>query len=230
MEFRGAGLHFGPSFAKAAQAAVVEAGEVVEPGEIPAERIGLPGIFLARAVRETVAGALPEHGLAGRGHDVPRACSGKPARTRRPTAELAASLPPEGAHVNLGLAMPGYPSWCAGGRHLIPHGENAILGGAIDLVASGRAVLVMTEHRDSRDRSKVVQRCSHAPTGRACVDIPVTDLAQFRRKNGRLAADQVAPGFTKEEVLARSGLDAATGMTARQETPRGTWSLPAGAA
>jgi 3-oxoacid CoA-transferase len=42
----------------------------------------------------------------------------------------------------------------------------------------------MMEHRDSRNRPKVVQCCSYALTGRACVGIPVTDLAQFRRKDG----------------------------------------------
>ena len=84
------------------------------------------------------------------------------------------------------------------------------IGGAMDLVASGRTVMVMMEHRDSRDRPKVVQRCSYALTGKACVDILVTDLAQFRRKNGGLTVEQVAPGFTKEEVLALTGIDAAT--------------------
>ena len=47
------------------------------------------------------------------------------------------------------------------------------IGGAMDLVASGRTVMVMMEHRDSRDRPKVVQRCSYALTGKACVDILV---------------------------------------------------------
>jgi 3-oxoacid CoA-transferase len=77
----------------------------------------------------------------------------------------------------------------------------------------------MMEHRDSRDRPKVVQRCSYALTGKACVDILVTDLAQFRRKDGRLTVEQVAPGFTKEEVLALTGIDAATGMPAKAEDP-----------
>ena len=49
--------------------------------------------------------------------------------------------------------------------------------------------------------------------------ILVTDLAQFRRKNGGLAVEQVAPGFTKEEVLALTGIDAATGMTAKAGNP-----------
>jgi 3-oxoacid CoA-transferase len=64
-----------------------------------------------------------------------------------------------------------------------------------------------------------VQRCSYALTGKACVDILVTDLAQFRRKDGGLAVEQVAPGFTKQEVLALTGIGAATGTPAKAENP-----------
>jgi 3-oxoacid CoA-transferase len=78
----------------------------------------------------------------------------------------------------------------------------------MDLVASGRTVMVMMEHRDSQDRPKVVRRCSYALTGKACVDILVTDLALFRRQNGTLVVEQVAPGFTADEVLALTDLNA----------------------
>jgi 3-oxoacid CoA-transferase len=84
------------------------------------------------------------------------------------------------------------------------------IGGAMDLVASGRTVVVMMEHRDSQDRPKIVQRCSYALTGKACVDILVTDLALFRRRNGVLAVEHVAPGFTAAEVLALTALDVPT--------------------
>jgi acyl CoA:acetate/3-ketoacid CoA transferase beta subunit len=47
----------------------------------------------------------------------------------------------------------------------------------------------------------------------------VTDLAHFRRKDGGLTVEQVAPGFTKQEVLALTGIDAATGMPATAENP-----------
>jgi acyl CoA:acetate/3-ketoacid CoA transferase beta subunit len=54
-----------------------------------------------------------------------------------------------------------------------------------------------------------VQRCSYALTEKACVDILVTKLALFRRCNGVLVIEQVAPGITMEEVLALTGIDAA---------------------
>ncbi len=282
VEFRGANQHFGPSFAKAARVAIVEVGEVVDEGEIPPERIGLPGIFVSRVVRATVPNSAPKHGPRRRDVDQPRRYNGKPAWTRAQMAEIAASLLPEGSYVNLGLGIPSYVSSYARDRHLVLHGENGILGygqivpddetypdvfnasgfpvtpspgisyfdsvtafemvrggrvdavilgayqvdaegsfanwqtpdmigggigGAMDLVASGRTVMVMMEHRDSQDRPKVVQRCSYALTGKACVDILVTDLALFRRQNGTLVVDQVAPGFTPEEVLTLTGLE-----------------------
>ena len=55
------------------------------------------------------------------------------------------------------------------------------IGGAMDLVASGRTVMVLMEHRDSRDRAKLVRSCTYPLTGAACVDIVVTDLAVLRR-------------------------------------------------
>ncbi len=282
VEFRGANQHFGPSFAKAARVAIVEVDEVVEPGQIPPERIGLPGIFVARVVLATVPNSGPKHGPPRRDVTAPRSYNGKPGWTRPQMAELAASLMPDGSYVNLGLGIPSYVSSYVRDRDIVLHGENGILGygeivpdedtypdvfnasgfpvtpspgisyfesvtafemvrggrvdfvvlgayqvdaegsfanwqtpdmvgggigGAMDLVASGRTVVVMMEHRDSHDRPKVVQRCSYALTGKACVDILVTDLALFRRRNGVLVVDRVAPGFTPEEVLALTALD-----------------------
>jgi 3-oxoacid CoA-transferase len=283
VEFRGANQHFGPSFAKAARVAVVEVDEIVEPGEIPPELIGLPGIFVSRVVRSTVANTAPKHSPRRRDVELPRTYNGKKAWTRPQMAELAASLLPEGSYVNLGLGIPSYVSSYIRDRHIVLHGENGILGygeivpdaqtypdvfnasghsvtpgpgvsyfdsvtafemvrsgrvdvvilgayqvdaegsfanwqtpdmigggigGAMDMVASGRTVMVMMEHRDSQDRPKVVQRCSYALTGKACVDILVTDLALFRRRDGVLTVEQVAPGFTPEEVLALTAMEA----------------------
>jgi 3-oxoacid CoA-transferase len=93
------------------------------------------------------------------------------------------------------------------------------IAGAMDLVASGRAVVVMMEHRDSRNRPKVVQRCSYALTGRACVDILVTDLAQFRRKDGGRRLSRSPLVHERGEVLALTGVGAATGMPVMAENP-----------
>jgi 3-oxoacid CoA-transferase len=81
------------------------------------------------------------------------------------------------------------------------------IGGAMDLVASGRTVMVLMEHRDSRDRPKLVGSCTYPLTGANCVDIVVTDLAVLRRVGGRFRIEEVAPGFTREEVAALTEMD-----------------------
>ena len=285
VEFRGANQHFGPSFAKAARVAVVEVDEVVEPGEIPPERVGLPGIFVSRVVRKTHANTLPKHARR-RPADVPRVYNGKPAWTRSRMAERAAALLPEHSYVNLGLGIPTYISTHLRGRDVVLHGENGILGygeimadeemypdvfnaggqpvaaapgisffdsvtafemvrsgrvqvvglgayqvdqegslanwstpdmvgggigGAMDMVAGGAMVMVLMEHRDSRDRPKVVRRCTYPLTGRACVDVLVTDLAVFRWEERAMVLEDVAPGFSAAEVLALAEVEVATG-------------------
>src|SRR5579859_457371 len=81
------------------------------------------------------------------------------------------------------------------------------IGGAMDMVAGGATVMVMMEHRDSRDRAKLVRSCTYPLTGAGCVDIVVTDLAVLRRVEGRFRIEDVAPGFTAEEVAVLSEMD-----------------------
>jgi 3-oxoacid CoA-transferase len=282
VEFRAANQHFGPSFAKAARIAIVEVDEIVEVGELPPERINLPGIFIARVVQKTVENNLPKYGLRRRAADVPREYNGKPGWTRVQIAEQAAKLLPEPGYVNLGIGIPSYVSSFIQDRDIALHAENGVLGygeivddeelypdvfnasgvpvtpqpgisyfdsvtafemvragrvhvvalgayqvdaegsvanwatpgmtgggigGAMDLVASGGIVMVLMEHRGSGDQAKLVQRCTYPLTGKACVDIVVTDLAVFRRRNGVLAIETVAPGFTAEEVWALTDMD-----------------------
>ena len=78
------------------------------------------------------------------------------------------------------------------------------IGGAMDMVAGGATVMVLMEHRDSRDRAKLVRSCTYPLTGAACVDIVVTDLAVLRRVDGRFQVEETAPGFTPDEVVALS--------------------------
>src|ERR1700694_2587550 len=81
VELRGSSRNFVASFAKTAGVAIVEGDEVVGVGEIPAERVGLPGILVTRIVQKTVE--PDEGGLAPRrAADKPREYNGKPGRTR----------------------------------------------------------------------------------------------------------------------------------------------------
>jgi 3-oxoacid CoA-transferase len=88
------------------------------------------------------------------------------------------------------------------------------IGGAMDLVAGKQTLIVMMEHRDSQGRPKLVRRVQYPLTGVECVDIVVTDLAVLRRVDGQFVIEEVADGFTADEVQALTEMDVkiATGV------------------
>ena len=53
------------------------------------------------------------------------------------------------------------------------------IGGAMDLVAGVKRVVVLMEHANRFGTSKLLHRCSLPLTGKACVDLVITDLAVF---------------------------------------------------
>jgi 3-oxoacid CoA-transferase len=81
------------------------------------------------------------------------------------------------------------------------------IGGAMDMVAGGSTVMILMEHRDSRDRAKLVRACTYPLTGAGCVDIVVTDLAVLRRAAGRFVLEDVADGFSPTEIRALTEME-----------------------
>jgi 3-oxoacid CoA-transferase len=79
----------------------------------------------------------------------------------------------------------------------------------MDLIAGKQTLIVMMEHRDSKDRPKLRSQCTYPLTGKQCVDIVVTDLAILRRDGDTWKIEEVADGFTPEEVVALSELEVA---------------------
>ena len=79
------------------------------------------------------------------------------------------------------------------------------MGGAMDLVAGVKRVVVVMEHTNKAGESKVLRECQLPLTGKACVDLIITDLAVFEVDRGeRLRLIEVAPGVTEEEVRAKT--------------------------
>lgn len=77
------------------------------------------------------------------------------------------------------------------------------MGGAMDLVAGARRVVVTMEHCAKGGASKVLKHCTLPLTGRACVDVLITDLAVFEVKRGvGLTLLELAPGVTEAQVRA----------------------------
>ena len=82
------------------------------------------------------------------------------------------------------------------------------MGGAMDLVAGVRRVIVVMEHTAKGDEKKLLQRCDLPLTGAGVVDMVVTDLGVFAvtRKTGQaFKALELAPGISLDEVRAKTG-------------------------
>ncbi len=78
------------------------------------------------------------------------------------------------------------------------------IGGAMDLLSGKGQLIIVMEHTDSKGRAKLRRECTYPLTGKACVDYVVTDLALLRWDKDRFILDEVAPGFTPQEVIALS--------------------------
>ena len=80
------------------------------------------------------------------------------------------------------------------------------MGGAMDLVAGVRRVVVVMEHTSRRDEPKFVPACTLPLTGARVVDMIVTDLAVFRRerRTDLFQLIELAPGVSAEEVAAKT--------------------------
>ena len=79
------------------------------------------------------------------------------------------------------------------------------MGGAMDLVAGVKRVVVVMEHANKQGQSKVLKTCTLPLTGAACVDLIVTDLCVFKvREGGGLDLIELAPEVTLDEVTAKT--------------------------
>jgi 3-oxoacid CoA-transferase subunit B len=79
------------------------------------------------------------------------------------------------------------------------------MGGAMDLVAGVKRVVVVMEHTNKAGDSKVLPTCTLPLTGRNCIDMVITDLAVFSVERGSaMTLLELAPGVPLEEVKAKT--------------------------
>jgi 3-oxoacid CoA-transferase len=78
------------------------------------------------------------------------------------------------------------------------------IGGAMDLLSGRGELVIVMEHADSKGRPKLRRACTYPLTGKRCVSWVVTDLALLRWDEGagRFVLEEVAPGFTADELVA----------------------------
>ena len=81
------------------------------------------------------------------------------------------------------------------------------IGGAMDLLSGKGDLIIVMEHVDSKGRPKLRRKCTYPLTGKECVSYVVTDLTLLRWDGNRFVIDEVAPGFTPQEVIALTEMD-----------------------
>lgn len=78
------------------------------------------------------------------------------------------------------------------------------MGGAMDLVASAKNIIVAMQHTDKAGNSKLLPSCTLPITGVHCIKKVVTDLGVFDIRDGAFHLLELAPGVTVEEIKAKT--------------------------
>ncbi|TAA43403.1 3-oxoacid CoA-transferase subunit B [Pseudoxanthomonas winnipegensis] len=79
------------------------------------------------------------------------------------------------------------------------------MGGAMDLVAGVKRIVVVMEHTARNGDPKFLTQCTLPLTGQDVVDMIVTDLCVFaRERGGRFALVELAPGVSAQDVRERT--------------------------
>ena len=85
------------------------------------------------------------------------------------------------------------------------------MGGAMDLVAGVKRVVVLMEHvataKDGSTSHKLLKQCDLPLTGAGVIDLVITDLGVIEVTPAGLKLMELAPGVSKEQIVAATGAD-----------------------
>jgi len=79
------------------------------------------------------------------------------------------------------------------------------MGGAMDLVAGVRRVVVLMEHTSKDGEKKLLKRCDLPLTGTGVVNLVITELGVFEIGKDGMVLLEMAPGVTLDEIASKTG-------------------------
>lgn len=75
------------------------------------------------------------------------------------------------------------------------------MGGAMDLVAGAKRVVVAMQHVDRSGNPKLLKKCNLPLTGTRCIDLVVTDYGVFGFNDKGFVLKEIAPGLSTDEII-----------------------------
>ncbi|HLI78059.1 MAG TPA: 3-oxoacid CoA-transferase subunit B [Acidobacteriaceae bacterium] len=93
------------------------------------------------------------------------------------------------------------------------------MGGAMDLVAGAKRVVVTMEHTTKDGAPRILKRCTLPLTGVNCIHLLITDMAVIERVDNTWTLRELMPGYTVHQVIAATEATLTVASTVRELTP-----------